>query len=110
MRSDLAVLVETEARLDREVADARAKAAALEEQTRGRVQAAEAELAVQLERERIRIAAEVERDTSARIAEIEQTAVRDVQRFAAIRDKPAELIARRIAAQLIAIVTEEDVA
>jgi hypothetical protein len=103
MQSDLALLVDTEARLDRDLAAARAKVAALEHAANERMAEADVGFAAQLEAERIRIATDSERETAQRIREIEDAARVAVARFTAIRDDRADAIARRIVEQLIAL-------
>lgn len=106
-RSDLAVLVEAEARLDRQLADARARAAALQDEAERRAAQAAAAVAAAIETERTRIAVEIERDTHERVRAIEQAAHDDVARFDAIRDDRAATRAREVAEQLVALVREE---
>jgi hypothetical protein len=106
MQSDLEVLVDTEARLDRALADARAKAATLEQEAIDRVQQAAASRAAQLDAERIRIADAIEREMAVQIAELEQLAAEEIARFDTIRDERARALARHIAEQLIAFVED----
>lgn len=108
MRSDLKNLVDTEARLDRELAIARVRAAALEDEARARIGQADAELAAQIDAARARIAADGEREAATRVAEIEQAAAAELARFAAIRDEHAVAIARHVAELLVALVAAED--
>lgn len=106
-RSDLAVLVETEARLDRELAAARAEAEQLVEAARARVTAAGQALAAEIEAEQARAAAEIERDTLAQLRAIDDEARREVQRFESIRGERADAIARQLADRLVAFVRTE---
>jgi capsule polysaccharide export protein KpsC/LpsZ len=108
-RSELAALVETEARLDHELATARARAALLIEQANARVEAAAAALAAERTAARARIEAEVDRVASTRIRELEDSCARDLARLAAVRGERAEAIAHRIIEQLVAFVLAEDV-
>ncbi len=107
-RSDLAVLVETEARLDRELAGARTKAEQIEQAARERVDAAARALAAEIATAQARAAAEIEQETLAQLRAIEDEARREVQRFDAIRGERAEAIARQIADRLVALVRAED--
>ncbi len=108
MASDLEHLVDTEARLDRELAIARARVAALEDEARARVERADAELASQLEAARREIAAETERDAAARVVETERAAAAEIAHFDAVRDEQAIAIARRVADLLVALVAGEE--
>jgi hypothetical protein len=108
MASDLEHLVDTEARLDRELAIARARAAALEDEARVRVERADAELTSQLEAARREIAAETEREAAARIVEAERAAAAEIARFDAVRDEHAIAIARHAADLLVALVAGEE--
>jgi hypothetical protein len=107
-RSELASLVETEARLDRELAAARARAALLQEQANARASEAAGALAAELAVACARIEDEVNRAATARIRELEGACARDTARFASVRDERADAIARRIADQLVALVLAED--
>jgi hypothetical protein len=107
-RSDLAVLVETEARLDRELAGARTKAEQIEQAARERVDAAAQALAAEIASAQARAATEIEQDTLAQLRAIDDEARREVQRFDAIRGERAEAIARQIADRLVALVHAED--
>ena len=108
-RSKLALLVETEQRLDGELAAARERALALEAAARARIAEADAALTAALAAERDRIAADLERDTAARLHALEAATERELVRLAAVRDERADAIARRIAGQLVARVLAEDV-
>lgn len=107
-RSELALLVETEARLDRELAAARERAAALHEAARRRVEQAEATLAAEITAERARIATEIEHATAAQLREMADAAQREITRFDAVAGEQATEVARRIAAQWVAAIAAED--
>lgn len=107
-RSELALLVETEARLDRELAAARERAAALHEAARRRVEQAEATLAAEITAERARIATEIEHATASQLREMADAAQRDITRFDAIAGERATEVARRIAVQWVAAIVAED--
>jgi len=94
-------------RLDRELAEARAKAAAIEESARGRIEQAVVALADELAAEHGRIAGEIERETATRLGAIETAAREEVERFAAIRDDVAVALAGRVSEQLVALVRAE---
>lgn len=107
-RSDLALLVETEARLERDLATARETAAALEQQARERVDQAAAALVAAITDERTRIAAQIERETAARIAGLDVATARESARMAAVTGERADAIAQRIAEQVVALVLAEE--
>lgn len=107
-RSELASLVDTEARLDRELAAARERAAALCEAARHRVEQAEATLAAEIAAERVRIASEIEHATTAQLREIADAARRDIARFEAVAGARAADVAGRIATHWIATLVAED--
>lgn len=94
--SELALLVEAEARLDRELADAREQATAIERAARARVEAAAAALADQLATERARVSAAVDADTTARLAAIEEEARDLMARFDAVSGSRAIEIATTV--------------
>lgn len=106
-RSELAVLVETEARLDRALVDARLIAESARALARQRADEAAAAQEAELARERERIATEIEAATRARIAELARTARDAVARYDAVRGPRLAEIARRVAARLVAIANEE---
>ena len=105
--SELALLVEAEARLDRELADARREAAAIERTARERVEAAAAALAEQLAAERARVSAEVETETATRLAAIHAEASAEIERFEAVRGPRAAAIAAGVVDALVARVHAE---
>jgi peptidoglycan hydrolase CwlO-like protein len=107
MKTDLAVLVDVEARLDRELADARAAAAALEDAARTHVGEAAAALAAEIAADQARIAAAIERDTAAQLRAIDEAARRQVEMFEAIRGDREAAIAREVADELVALVNAE---
>lgn len=106
-RSELASLVATEARLDRELAAARERAAALHESARRRVEQVEATLAAEIAAERVRIASEIEHETAAQLREMSGTAQRDIARFDAVAGERAAEVAGRIASHWIATLVAE---
>ncbi|HEU0032567.1 MAG TPA: hypothetical protein VFQ53_18170 [Kofleriaceae bacterium] len=107
MRSDLATLVETEARLDAALSDARARGDAMREAARTAAAAAAASLDAELVAERDRLAAEIAQATRERIVAIEQAAVVDVARYDALTGIALDELAERLAQRLVAIVHEE---
>jgi hypothetical protein len=106
-RSELAVLVETEARLDRALADAHAHAHAMRDAARRRADEAAAGLETELTRARRRIATEIETATAARVREIGEAADAEVGRYEAVRDERLDRIARRVAERLVELVAAE---
>ena len=107
--SELAVLVETEARLDRELADARQKAEALRDAGRQRAERALATLEAEAVFERTRISTEIEAATVARVRAVEEAADAAIARFEAIRGEELARIARRLVDDIVALVREEEV-
>ena len=105
--SDLAVLVETEARLDRALADARAQAAAIREAARDRAKAASQALDGMLDRERARITAAVAASTEAQLAAIATKARGQITCFEATRAERLDPIARELASRIVALALEE---
>ena len=106
-RSDLAVLVETEARLDRELALARDKAEALVNAARIRTSLAGANLAAEIANERERIAAQIDRETEQRVRAIEADTRAQIGTLDAIRDERAATHAREVIDELVAMVLAE---
>ena len=96
-RSELAVLVETEARLDRAIATARQAASDARD---GAVQRARDALRVldeTLAREEAKIVAAIAAETTARIAAIDLDAQRATARYEAVQgDEIARLLSRRL--------------
>jgi hypothetical protein len=107
MSSDLDILVETEARLDRELAEARVRAAAVLEGARKHAEDATAALATELANDRARIAATIAADTERELAAIAENASRAIARYEAIRGERLDPIARRLAARIVALAAEE---
>jgi len=107
MQSELAVLVETEARLDRALGAARASADRARAAARERAAQAAEDHAAELAREQERIAAEVRAQTQARIAALEEAAARTTARYEAVRGERLDYIAHRVALRLVELVLEE---
>lgn len=105
--SELALLVEAEARLDRELAAAREQAIALDRAARERIAAAAVAVVDEVDAERARVIAAIEAETAARLAAITEQAEADIARFAAVRDDRATAIATPIVDALIARVRAE---
>lgn len=104
-RSDLVALVETEARLDRALADARARARALIETAR---RAADASLRdEELAEQRDRIAMNIDAARTAQIAAISEQARADQARCAALDGPALAALAHRLGLQLIEVALDE---
>lgn len=106
-RSDLAVLVDTEARIDRDLARAREQAATLDRETDERMRQADADLAAEIDRERTRISDEVAAEAKVRALDVEQTMHAQIAGFDAIRDERAVELARSVVEELLALVRAE---
>ena len=97
---DLAALVATEARLDRELADARADADADRDRARRDAQAALDTLDAALAIERAGAAAEVARAAAARRRAIEEDARAELAGWQAIEGARLDALARRLCARV----------
>lgn len=104
MASELAVLVEAEARLDRELAAARADGERVEQAARERIAAADAALAAEIARQQAEVAAAIEQRTSAQLAALDAEAAATIARYAAT---DVDAIAERVLADLLALVRQE---
>ena len=102
-QSELASLVETESRLDGQLASARHAADVAREAARARALAAEHALDDRLAHERTSIAATIAAETTAREAAIEGTAAAAITRYDAVRDEALANLARRLAERLVAM-------
>lgn len=105
--SELVTLVETEHRLDAEVASARIAADGTREAARERARVALAEVDVRIEAERARIAQAFDRETSERERALEAGAREQIARFDAVRGDVLDRIARELARRLISIALED---
>jgi hypothetical protein len=106
-QSDLAVLVETEARLDREIARTRERAEAIVNAARIRTSLAGANLAAEIASDRERIAARIDHETEQRVREIEAEARAQIASLDAIRGEVAIAHARAVVEELVALVLAE---
>jgi hypothetical protein len=100
-RSELAVLIETEARLDRELAAAREHGERLRRAARERAAAAAAALDDELARERARITTELAAAADVVERATVEQARAEVARFEAVRGERLERVARRLAERLV---------
>jgi len=100
-RSELAVLIETEARLDRELAAARAQGERLRRAALDGAAVANAALDDELARERARITAELAAAADALERATVEQARAEVARFDAVRGERLERVARRLAERLV---------
>jgi hypothetical protein len=105
--SDLTMLVETEARLDRALAAAHATATAAVEAARQRADAATATVDGEIEHARARIATEIASATAAQCRALTEQAHRQAARFDAMRGDPLDAIALALARRLAAIALDE---
>jgi hypothetical protein len=105
--SELAILVETEIRLDAEVASARKAADDARETARAQARAAEARLDMDIELERARIATTLAAEVDAQTRAIEARAHAAVQHYDALRGEPLDRLASVLARRLIALLEEE---
>jgi vacuolar-type H+-ATPase subunit H len=105
--SKLAALVDTEARLDRALDDARSAAATAVAAARRRAEASAASIDSELIHERIRIADEVVGATAAQIQAIAQNTRDQVSRYDAVRGDALGEIAHALAARLAALALDE---
>lgn len=99
----LSALVDTEARLDHELENARVRADAMRAAARQRAMAAAAALDGELEVERAHAIAAIETATSREIAGIELEARASVTRFDAVVGETLQALARRLADRVIQI-------
>ena len=104
--SELATLVETEARLDRALADARARAAGVIEDARRRGAAIEASLQAALAEECARVATAATAASAAQRLAIASAARAEIARFDALRDEALAPLASALAARLVALARE----
>jgi len=104
--SELATLVETEARLDRALADARGIADATRAAAQQAAEAATAALDAEIARARERLAAEIATRTHDELAAIDDAARADVARFAAVRGDALAAIARALVDRIAASASE----
>jgi len=98
---DLAALIETEARLDRVLAEARSEAAVIRADARRAAADAEAALAAELARARAAIADEIAGATAARVRAAEADARGELGRHDAVRGDALDRLGRRLAARLV---------
>lgn len=106
-QSDLAVLVETETRLDREIARTREKAEAIVNAARIRTSLAGANLAAEIASDRERIAARIDHETEQRIREIETETRAQIESLDAVHGEAAVAHARAVVEELVALVLAE---
>ncbi len=106
-RSELALLVETEHRLDQEIAAAKQAAAAARDAAELRAKTSLADLEANLDREHAKIATEIAAATTARRRAIEDGAAAKVARYEAMRGAALAELARRLARRLVEL-DEED--
>jgi len=105
--SDLGVLVETEARLDRALAAAHATATAAVAAASQRADAAIATVDGEIEHARARIAAEIATATAAQCRALAEQAHGQAARFDAMRGDALDAIAMALARRLAAIALDE---
>jgi F0F1-type ATP synthase membrane subunit b/b' len=103
----LSTLVDTEAKLDRDLANARARADAMRTAARQRAETAAAALDDELELERARAIAAIEAATAREIHDIEQDAGARVARFEAVYGDSLHALARTIADRVIEIALDD---
>jgi len=106
-RSELAAVVEAEARLDRAIADARAAADAGREAAHRQARAAAADGAHAQDRERTRIVAEVDRAATEEVRAAEAATRARIARYAALRGPALDELVQRLALELVAIAAED---
>lgn len=104
--SELATLVETEARLDRALADARDRAASAIAAARQRAQEADTSTDAALVEERARVARDADAATAAALAAIEAAARMEITRFDALRGELLAPITRALVTRLVALALE----
>lgn len=107
-RSELAVLVSTEARLDEALRDARAKAAAVVEAARRRAEAGDAAVAHEIAAQEARIAAECAAEVARQRSAIDDAARAEIARYEAVRGDALEGLVCAVVAELAAIAATED--
>jgi hypothetical protein len=107
VRSDLALLVDAEAQLDRALAAARDRAQVERAAARQRADLATTTLAVEIERERERVATEIARATEAQLSTIDAKARAECARFDAVVAEVVTKLAHALAARLAALAFEE---
>lgn len=105
-RSELALLVEAENRLDGAIAAARQSADEAREAARTRALVAASRLETQVELERARIASTIAAETAQRERAIEANAAAKLARYDGMRDEALVGVARRLAQRLVAIAEE----
>jgi len=105
--SELAILVETESRLDQAIASARKTAEAMRDAARARAKLAEATIEDALANERERIARTIALETTERARQVDADARICVERYERVRDDVFDALARRLAKRLVAIAEEE---
>jgi len=105
--SDLAALVDAEARLDRALADARASAQAVRDAARRRADDAAAVLDAEIEHERARLATEIAAATDAQLAAIADRTRAELARYETVRGDVLDDLARRLADRLVAVALDE---
>ena len=105
--SDLAALVAAEAELDRRIAVARAKAAAVLATAEAGAAEQRGRIAAELARARDRIASERAATAAAEREAIATTARAQIARFAAVRDEVAAELARVLADRLVDLALAE---
>jgi F0F1-type ATP synthase membrane subunit b/b' len=106
LASGLATLVETEARLDLALAQAREAAQGLRHQARQRAENAAALLDAEITRERAHAAAQVEAETQARLATIAEHARAELARYEAVRGEVLGTIVKDLVERLVVLALE----
>jgi hypothetical protein len=104
MPSELAILVEAEARLDREIGTARADGERLEQAARDRIATADAALAADIARQQAEVAAAIARRTEEQLAALDDDALRTIERYTSAN---IDAVAERVLTELLALVTKE---
>jgi hypothetical protein len=105
--ADLAAVVATEARLDRELGEARATATALLAAARARAEEAAAALADQRAATRARIDAEIAAETEAHVAAVTATGLAEAARHDAICGARLVALGAWLAERVVALVLED---
>ncbi len=104
--SGLATLVETEARLDRALAEAREGAQALRARARLRAETAAADLDAEIEGERARVAAAIEAETQIRLAALVARTTGELARFEVVRGEVLSSVVHDLVERLVALALE----
>lgn len=105
--SELAALVEAEARFDRELAAARSAAQRVLDDARRRAADAESEIDHQIEHERARLAEELAGRTADELRAIDEAARAQIARFEAVRDEALDAIARALVERVVELARGE---